>query len=68
MCFMKGIRNGFQSIDKTTVKTVELKAPEVSTLDAQFCRDRFLEVPFLVASVSKNARLYRRISLRSKGR
>ena len=33
--FMKGIKNGFERIDKTTVKAVELMAPGVSTLDAQ---------------------------------
>jgi hypothetical protein len=32
---MKGIKDGFQRIDKTTVKAVERRAPGVSTLDAQ---------------------------------
>ncbi|KAH8596873.1 hypothetical protein B0O99DRAFT_685352 [Bisporella sp. PMI_857] len=34
--FMMGIRKGLQRINKTTVKTVELRAPGVSTLDARF--------------------------------
>ena len=39
---MKGIGNGFQRIDQTTVKTVELKAPGVSTLDAQSLQGKVL--------------------------
>ncbi|KAH7364008.1 hypothetical protein BKA65DRAFT_532668 [Rhexocercosporidium sp. MPI-PUGE-AT-0058] len=40
--FMKGIGNGFQRIDKTTVKTVEKRAPGVSTSDARFLQGRVL--------------------------
>lgn len=39
---MKGIENGFQRIDKTTVKTVELRAPGVSTLDARYLQGQVL--------------------------
>jgi hypothetical protein len=39
---MKGIGNGFQRIDKTTVKAVERWAPGVSTLDAQHLEGRVL--------------------------
>jgi len=39
---MKGIGNGFQRIDKTTVKAVERRAPGVSTLDAQHLEGRVL--------------------------
>ena len=39
---MKGIGRGFQRIDKTTVTTVELRAPGVSTLDAQSLQGQVL--------------------------
>lgn len=39
---MKGIDNGFQRIDKTTVKAIELRAPGVSTLDAQLLHGQVL--------------------------
>jgi hypothetical protein len=39
---MKGVKGGFQRVDRVTVKAVELIAPGVLTLDAEFLRDPVL--------------------------
>ena len=40
--FLKGVERAFQRVDKVTVRAVELRAPGVSTLDAQFLRGQVL--------------------------
>jgi hypothetical protein len=39
---LRGIERGLQKVDKSTVKALELRAPGVSALDAQFLRYRIL--------------------------
>jgi hypothetical protein len=40
---MKGVKRGFQRIDGVTVKAMELRAPGISTLDAEFLCGKVLQ-------------------------
>jgi Protein of unknown function (DUF3723) len=53
---MKGIGNGFQRIDKTTVKTVQLRAPGVSTSDAQSLQGEVLGGKRIFSGFSRQER------------